>query len=222
MPPTSPPQVRFAITMALSLVIILAVSIGWLDRPLASWSHATLHGMAPFVWLTWIAEPLPSLAALGLAGCGVAALAGWRPGPRGRALLAVCLATLVAVEIKELLKYAFGRTWPETWTNGNPSWIANGVFGFYPFHGGAGWASFPSGHTTTIATPMAALWRVVPRGRWLWVGLVAVVAVGLIGADYHWLSDIIAGAALGLATGLGMVAVMAGPPRRSDESSPKV
>src|SRR5580658_10495109 len=83
---------------------------------------------------------------LGLAG--LAALAGWRPGHWARIVIACCIAVLVAINLKDQLKYAFGRTWPETWVNDNPSWIGNGTYGFWPFHKGAGWASFPSGHMT--------------------------------------------------------------------------
>jgi membrane-associated phospholipid phosphatase len=189
-------------------IVMVALSIAGLDRAVSTWSHADFHGLVGFIWLTRIVDPVPPLAALGLAGAGLAALAGWRPGRWGRVLIACCLATLVALAIKDQLKFAFGRTWPETWTNNNPSWIGNGVFGFQPFHGGQGWASFPSGHTTLMAAPMSILWQALPRWRWLWAGLVALVAIGLIGADYHWLSDIIAGAFLGAAAGIGMAALV--------------
>ena len=189
-------------------VVLAALAAAFLDRPLATWSHDQLHRWVGFVWLTWIVEPLVPAAIAALAAIGLAALAGWRPGRRGRALIAVCIATLVAVAIKDQLKFAFGRTWPETWTNGNPSWISDGVFGFFPFHGGQGWASFPSGHATAMAAPMAALARSLGRGGGWCAIPVALVAVGLIGADYHWASDILAGATLGLATGWGVAALL--------------
>ena len=196
-------------TSILTGLVLAGLAIAFVDRPLSTWSHDHLHGLAIFVWLTWIAEPMVPTAMVGLVGAGIAALAGWRPGRWGRALIAVCVATLVAVAIKDQLKFAFGRTWPETWTGGNPAWIGGGVFGFFPFHGGQGWASFPSGHTTVIAAPMSALGRALGRGRWLCALPVVLVALGLIGADYHWLSDTLAGATLGLATGWGIWAVMA-------------
>ena len=28
------------------------------------------------------------------------------------------------------MKYAFGRLWPETWVDNNPSWIHDGAYGF--------------------------------------------------------------------------------------------
>jgi membrane-associated phospholipid phosphatase len=196
--------------LLVACAVLVGLAIAFADRSLATWAHGTLRDLALFPWMTRIVEPLPAAAALGLACAGVAAVAGWRPGPWGRALIAACLAVLVAAAIKDQLKVAFGRTWPETWTGNNPSWIANGVFGFFPFHGGAGWASFPSGHTTVAAAPSTVLWLASRRWRWVGVVFVAVVAVGLIGADYHWLSDIIAGGWLGIASGAGMAAVVGG------------
>ena len=171
-----------------------------LDRPVATAVHA-LHRPQWCVWLTWIADVPGPAAVLGLAAGGLAWLAGWKPGPWGRVLLAACLATLAASAAKDLLKFAFGRPWPETWVNNNPSWIGTHTYGLYPFHGGAGWASFPSGHTTVIAAPCAALWG-VRRLRPLTAALPIAVAVGLLGCDFHFVSDCLAGGLLGAAFGL--------------------
>ncbi len=181
------------------VLLLIVASAAFVDRPLSTWSHVALHRPAWCVWLTWIADLPAPLAVATLAGLGIAWLIGWRPGPLARLALAVCLATLAADTAKDVLKLAFGRPWPETWVNHNPSWIGTGTYGFFPFHGGPGWASFPSGHTTSITAPCAALWRRLPRLRPLWIMLPVVVAIGLIGADFHFLSDCIAGAALGVA-----------------------
>ena len=183
---------------SVALVGVLA-SILLLDRPVATAMHA-LHRPAWCVWLTWIADvPVPG-AVLALAGAGFAWLCGWRPGAFGRVLLAACIATLMADAAKDVLKLGFGRLWPETWVQNNPSWIADHRFGFAPFHGGPGWASFPSGHTTVISAPCAVAWRHTGRPfRPAWAVLPALVAVGLLGADFHFLGDCIAGALLGLA-----------------------
>ena len=197
---------------AVSCAVLVLLAIGFVDRPLSTWSHAEFHGQQAFIWLTWIVDPIPPLAVLGLIGAGIAAVAGWRPGPRGRILLATCLATIAALVIKDELKILFGRTWPETWTNNNPSWIKDGVFGFEPFHGGAGWFSFPSGHTTLVTAPMMVLFLCLPRLRMVWLALIALVVIGLLGADYHWLSDTIAGCYLGTAVAVGMVALLKAKP----------
>ena len=192
---------------ALALVsglLLVGLSMLFLDRAWSTWAHGRLHGIRSFIWLTWIVDPVPPLAAVGLVGAGAAAAAGWRSGRWGGILLAACLATVAAIVLKDQLKFAFGRTWPETWINNNPSWIGSGSFGFQPFHGGQGWASFPSGHMTVITAPMAVLWRMLPRWRRLWGALAALVAIGLLGADYHWVSDVVAGLHLGAAVGCGL------------------
>src|SRR5262249_4160856 len=88
-----------------------------------------------------------------------------------------------------------------TWVRDNPSFIRDGVFGFNPFHGGPGFAAFPSGHTAAICAVMAVLWMCCPRFRLLYALAIAAVAIGLVGADFHFLGDVIAGAFLGISTG---------------------
>ncbi|HLY54234.1 MAG TPA: phosphatase PAP2 family protein, partial [Stellaceae bacterium] len=151
---------------ALAGLLPAVLAILFVDRAVSDAVHEELHGVRLFVWLTWIAEPiLPLSAAFLLLVGGVAAFGRLPAGGAMRVALAAAVASLVASAIKDQLKYAFGRTWPETWTQGNPSWIGDHVYGFFPFHGGQGWASFPSGHTTMIAAPMAVLWCVAPRLR---------------------------------------------------------
>jgi membrane-associated phospholipid phosphatase len=180
---------------------LIILSILFLDRPIAELSHAVLHRPAWCIWLTWIADvPAPAGVAV-LAATGLAYLCGWRPGFWGRLFIAAAIATLTAVAAKDVLKYAFGRPWPETWVNNNPSWIGTATYGFFPFHGGPGFASFPSGHTTAITAPCAVAWRQTPRARPLCLALPCLVVLGLLGCDYHFLSDCIAGAMLGAACG---------------------
>ena len=60
------------------------------------------------------------------------------------------------------------------------------------------YSAFPSGHTTGICTVMTVLWLCYPRYRALYALAIAAVAVGLVGADYHFLSDVIAGGFVGM------------------------
>jgi len=52
-------------------------------------------------------------------------------------LLTASASLVLADQFRDTLAYAFGRYWPDTWTNDNPSLIQNGAYGFHPFHGGA-------------------------------------------------------------------------------------
>ncbi len=184
-----------------------ALSIGFVDRPAATWSHEAFHGAEIFRALTHIVDPVLPLAALGFLVMGFAALTGWRPGPLAYSLFCACMAVLIAVAIKDQAKFAFGRLWPETWVNDNPSWIGGGSYGFFPFHGGTGWSSFPSGHMTVITAPMAVMWRRYPAWRWLAALPVALVALGLYGADFHFVADMIAGTLLGTVCALCVLAL---------------
>jgi membrane-associated phospholipid phosphatase len=192
----------------LSCAVLVGLAVALVDRPASTWAHATLRGIAVFPWLTHLADFTLPVAAVVLAAAGVGVLWNWQPPPWFKTLLACALATVIAFVIKDQLKQVCGRLWPETWTNHNPSWIGNGAYGFFPFHGGEGWESFPSGHTTRITAFMAVLWLRVPRLRWLWVTVVFLVALGLYGADYHFIGDIIAGAYLGAACACGVHAWM--------------
>lgn len=199
-----------SLLVVLSCPVLVGFCIAVVDRGAAAVAHADLVPHRVFFdALTHIVDPVPPLAGLGLAAAGLAALCGWRPGPVGRLLLACCLATAIAIVLKDQLKYAFGRLWPETWVDNNPSLIGTGAYGFFPFHGGRGWASFPSGHTTLITAPMAVLWRGLPRWRPLVALPVVLVVVGLFGADYHFVGDMVAGLYLGAACGLGALAIAA-------------
>ena len=195
-----------ALTLAAFMLVPLTVLFA--DRPLST----AMHALGRPAWapaLTHIADaPLP-LAGIVLLGAGAAALAGWRPGRHGRVLLAAALATLVARAAADELKLAFGRPWPETWVDRNPSWIGTHTFGFFPFHGGRGFASFPSGHTVDITAPCAVLWRTVPRARIVAALLVAAVAVGLVAADFHFAGDVLAGLYVGVVVAYGLTALIA-------------
>jgi membrane-associated phospholipid phosphatase len=111
------------------------------------------------------------------------------------------IGLIVAEAVKSQLKFVFGRTWPETWVRNNPSFIHDGVYGFNFFHGGTGYASFPSGHTAVTCGVISVLWILYPKFRPFYAAVVLAVAVGLIGADYHFLSDVLAGGFVGTSVG---------------------
>jgi membrane-associated phospholipid phosphatase len=88
------------------------------------------------------------------------------------------------------LKYVFGRARPE---NGL------GSRSFKPFTSASGSDSFPSGHTIiswAIATPFAEEYD----APWLY-GVAAVTNLARVGSRQHWLSDTVAGSAIGYAIG---------------------
>lgn len=174
------------------------LSVLVLDRPAALFAHDVLGQPWEFIALTHLVDPILPLSAFGFVAFGGGLALGWTPPAWARVIVGLCVATLLAIVVKDQLKYAFGRTWPETWVNNNPSLIRDGVMVFVPFHGGPGWASFPSGHTTTAVAPAAAL-VMTTRTVWRWLAVLpaCLVALGLYGADYHYVADILAGVIVG-------------------------
>jgi membrane-associated phospholipid phosphatase len=177
---------------------LAAWSVFSFDRRVALWSHDVL-GQPHWAKM---------LAALGdvrlLLGVGVVALLAalalgraHRPLARdiGAALIAVGLAVILVI----CSKHVFGRTWPETWVDNNPSFIKDQVYGFFWLHGGVGYNSFPSGHTARVVAPCAVIGLRVRQMRPLAYALPVIVAAGLIGANFHFLGDCLGGVALGLA-----------------------
>ena len=64
-----------------------------------------------------------------------------------------------------------------------------------------GYAAFPSGHTAVTCAVISVLWIYCPKWRWLYALAVLGVAIGLIGANYHFVSDVIAGGFVGISSG---------------------
>ena len=86
-------------------------------------------------------------------------------------------------------------------------------------------ASSPASPDRVAILPASASWQsnwtrngwiCYPRFRALYAIIVAAVAIGLIGADFHFLSDIIAGAFVGSST--GWVAVVLWRSRNAEAS----
>lgn len=186
----------------LALFAAVALAYFFLDREVATALRPYFNGVPFFKWLTYIVKPLTPAASIAAIVVSVRALSRGSLTSVESAILRMCCAILIAGVLTYELKEIFGRTWPETWVNNNPSYFGNGTYGFFPFHGGQGYASFPSGHTTAISALAGAIWCLWPGLRWIGLALAAAVVIGLLGADYHWLSDIIAGAIVGGSTGV--------------------
>ena len=70
------------------------------------------------------------------------------------------------------------------------------------FHHPSTYASFPSGHTVTIATTFTVMYLLFPRYLSLWIILGISFASGRILAGDHFISDIMAGTVVGILTTL--------------------
>jgi membrane-associated phospholipid phosphatase len=102
------------------------------------------------------------------------------------------IAHLVAGGLNTLLKHLVGR--------GRPKFMHGDHSVFSPFSG-AGWDSFPSGHsmaTFAVATVLAVRF---PKVRWLVILWALVVSVSRLVRASHFLTDVAAAAVLGVLIG---------------------
>lgn len=181
---------------------LVATCYVFVDRPVAFFVHAYKWKQIP--WFRWFTDvpPMVEVLAPGILALLVIRRA-WGPFMRWElALLAGLICLIVAEQFRDTLSRAFGRYWPDTWINDNPSLIQNDAYGFHPFHSSEprGWYdSFPSGHTARTVGILTVFWSAFPRWPVRAFCILATCAVvsGLIVNNYHFVGDVIAGGFVG-------------------------
>jgi membrane-associated phospholipid phosphatase len=93
--------------------------------------------------------------------------------------------------VKSVLKHLFGRINTRFWLR-HPN-----VTEFHWFQGGGNYYGFPSGHMAVFAALIFSLWKYYPAHRPAYFVFLSALALALIVTNYHFISDIIAGAYLG-------------------------
>ncbi|MCE5267128.1 MAG: phosphatase PAP2 family protein [Planctomycetaceae bacterium] len=190
-----------ALTLGVALVVLCYYFV---DRPVAWFVHA--HSPLLSGLLRW--PPLVSECLKSAAPAVIAIVILWWLWKRGGRLQAVLLAisanVIVTTLLKQFLKWSCGRYWPETWKQNNPSLIRTGDYGFHPFHSGVAFESFPSGHAAVICSALSILWLAYPRWRWCYAVVGVTICVAMVGTNYHFVGDVVAGAMLGSITGVWM------------------
>lgn len=177
-------------------LLLTMFSYFYLDVPVAVFFH---HLAMSDAMLRKYTSHIPDLLfpiAVMITVCCWTALLVWAPkgihGAHARFLQLCGVSVPLAYAAKCVLQHIFGRVDPRVWIYHH--WLA----GFHWFHDGAGFASFPSGHMTVFAALAAVLWRHYPRYRIVYgIGAVAL-GVALVATDYHFVSDVVSGAYLGI------------------------
>ncbi len=178
--------------------VMATFSILYVDRPVAEFVLNFQHWRFFDLLAAPSLLPLPG-ACVFMVYYAMRVVAGRPASATMQLLLSLSIAVAVATMAKDELKWLFGRPWPLTW-------LKYGSYKFVPFHNSLKFGSFPSGHTSYIAAPMFVLWWRLPQYRWLWIGLVFMVMIGLVGSFHHFVGDVVAGFFLGLAAAAGTVA----------------
>jgi membrane-associated phospholipid phosphatase len=196
-------RVTIWIVTLLGVVAAIVFSVLWIDRPLALFAHNYFRFVVrgAVAELSYFPNPL-FLVALVLSVILTLRMIFGRPLSWHQVNIFVCSLGVIFTEIiKNILKFIFGRTWPETWVDNNLSFIRDGVYGFHFMHGGSAYQSFPSGHMAAACTVLSVIWIQYPHFRSYSVVAGLLVGAVLACANYHFLSDVIAGAFVGISIG---------------------
>jgi membrane-associated phospholipid phosphatase len=178
----------------LTALILVVLTLLLLDIPLASWIAKYLMANAPYVR----SSNLPDLLLITVV---ILTSLSWivyfylvrRQIHNKHKLFCRVAGTVLPLSfgIKIVLKWLFGRTETRTWLS-NPS-----LYGFHWFAGTEGFQGFPSGHMLVLTPLFLALWHYYPRFR-LYYGVIwFILGAALIMTEYHFLSDVLAGAYIG-------------------------
>ena len=186
----------------------VTVSYFFVDRPFAYFVYDEFRGYRAIFDLF---GRLPKVLGPLVMGCtlifGVRAVMGRPLTEIQTSIVLSALSLAFSAILTTWLKFSFGRTWPETWVQDNPSLIRDGVHNFNPFHGGPGFAAFPSGHMVAISAIVSAFWFLHPRSRLICAICIATVFIGQLAANYHFVSDLIAGGFIGFSVGLMIISL---------------
>jgi len=114
-----------------------------------------------------------------------------------RALSGLFLASSVAASgvSADVIKYLAGRARPILY-------FSEQLYGFNCFHYEYEWISFPSGHAATAFSAAIVFTTLYPRWRILFLFAGTLIAFSRIFLTQHYISDVIAGSFLGMASSI--------------------
>ncbi len=183
-----------SIVLGVCLVALASVSTAWLDQAIARWLHDTDPSRLQVA--ATVAELGDSLYwFIGLPIALAAFYVAKRPEAARWCLFAVASIATSGIAAG-ILKTACSRWRP-------PSWIHDGAFdgpigmSVFEFATQHARVSFPSGHSTTMFALASVACLRWPRWSLAFIAIGVAVAGARVIQNTHWLSDVLAGAALG-------------------------
>jgi membrane-associated phospholipid phosphatase len=188
---------RWLLAFALAIVAI-SFCVAYIDRPVTDYFEAHVrhtplwnyldYFLAPFLWTI-----VAALFMLFSTGC--LAIFGHQPPRWTRTPILCSWSTMWGLATETMGKGISGRTLPD------PSYVQSRVYSFRFLLGDPHGSSFPSGHMLIACGIATVLWIQTPRLRWPVSLLACAIGAALIIDNFHWVSDVIAGAFLGVSVG---------------------
>jgi membrane-associated phospholipid phosphatase len=177
--------------ISVGIMLLLAGSYYFIDRPMALWSHSHCVGdmNALFYAITQLGDSKWYLVPFGI---GFLFFRYVRPVPQRMYQQGFWFATVaVSGIVADIIKVIAGRFRPE-------KWFHEGLYGFDFFHLSSAMTGFPSGHTTTAFALAMALSKFYPKYALIGWGIALAVGVSRVMVGMHYVSDVIAGAIVGV------------------------
>lgn len=181
----------------LTATLVMVLCYFWVDRQVAWFVYH--HGIEKYPLVRWLTYPPPEVQTWSPLALSLLCIRrAWGPWMRWQqTLFAACLSVLVADQFRYCLGDIIGRYWPETWRHDNPSLIGTGTYGFHPFQRGDDIGSCPSGHAARIAS-FGIVWILaMPRMSAVVIAIAVPMLLSLVGMNYHFVGDVVAGGVLG-------------------------
>jgi membrane-associated phospholipid phosphatase len=178
----------------LGCALLVSSVFAWLDVPVArrvfgilGSTEALAEGFASTVLLT--AETAVALILV------ISRMVRGHLSRFSEATALACLTSICAYAVNDnILKVIFGIP--------NPAAVLYGTRHAIHFLGGSSGSSFPSGHMALAGAFAGVFMRLYQTSTLLFSGLLLLAAVLLVLGDWHFVSDVIAGAFLGVSAGL--------------------
>ena len=181
------------ILLLFATLLFCAISFFLLDRPLTLYFHQFDHGLWHRVWKAVTRAGQSEWYLVG----GLLLFAVFRKRNRRISSTGLLLFSTVAVSglTADLIKVILCRARPKLF-------LQQGVYGFdfFGWHLEHAWQSFPSGHSATALSVALSLSLLYPRFRPAFLAGAMLIAASRVVLCQHYLSDVVAGSALGAVT----------------------
>lgn len=187
------PYLMWLLSLALCTLLI-AVAFTYFDVPIARRVYAIL-AFAESLGTGFSSAVLLGIEAAVALALVILRIARGHLSPLRETTVLACLTSICAYAINDsTLKFFFGVP--------NPEAVLNGARHSFNFLGGSSGSSFPSGHMVLAGAFAGVFMRLCRGSVFLFSALLLFGAVLLIAGDWHFVSDVIAGAFVGVSAGL--------------------